>query len=127
MFIEGQFYEWRDIAESFELPGEGGVWFLPHRSGKTLCGLFRRELNPDAPETVIVGEGSERLEAAEVFSKQTESVPCFIRDRTGLWKYHGRYRYEDSTVDPARIVIHREGSEYKGAVPMVLFLRKKIA
>jgi len=59
----------------------GGDWqsYLPHRDGKVVCGCFDYVMNPDAPHTIVFGEGEEVEKWAKGLFDSHESIPVFMR------------------------------------------------
>ena len=78
----------------------GGVQdYLPHRDGKVVCGCFTPDLNPDAPDVILAGDGPEIIRWARVFAAQRLFVPVFMKVRTNEWEYVGRFRVAHFTED----------------------------
>ena len=45
---------------------------LPHRDGRVVCGCFRPDLNPDAPDVILSGRGPTIERWARVFGDAVE-------------------------------------------------------
>lgn len=77
----------------------GGVQaFSPTRNGHVVCGCFKLDLNPDAPEVVLVGVGPQRERSAEIAVLQKTPFPVFLKRDVDEWEYVGDYlavRYLD--------------------------------
>ena len=71
----------------------GGVQsFLPTKNGRVVCGCFRMDLNPEAPQEILVGVGVQRVKNAHLVVLQKTSVPVFIKKEAEDWEYMGRFR-----------------------------------
>ena|SRR5688572_28078778 len=73
--------------------------YLPYLGGRILCGCFVPKLNPDAPLVVLPGRGPSIEGTAEIFAKQTEPVPVFLKQQTNAWKYVGRFTVQRRVMD----------------------------
>jgi len=92
-----------------------------------MCGAFKIQANPDAPSVVLPGLGPQIRHSAEVFARQTEPVPIFIKRATNEWEYVGNFhvqRYSESARD---IGLHARRAARKGDVSSVLFLERVLA
>src|SRR5207245_2801322 len=65
--------------------------YLPHRDGRVVCGCFRPDLNPDAPDVILPGRGPKVERWARVFATQPDFIPCFVKADTNAWEYVGRF------------------------------------
>lgn len=83
-FVPGHLYTRREISDSF---GGGVQDYLPHRDGRIVCACLTRDHNPDVPEIVLVGIGPDIKRAAEVFVRQGDYVPTFLKRATHAWQY----------------------------------------
>ena len=118
-FIVGQTYTRREIHDRL---GGGLQIYLPHKNGRVVCGCFTREMNPDVPDTVLVGDGPDVVRSAQVFGAQVEPIPVFLKQKPNAWEYVGEYSAEYVTdlahVEPLARAASR--SDVVG----VLFLRR---
>lgn len=82
----------------------GGVQsYLPNRDGRVTCGCFSPDLNPHAPDEILVGDGPNIKESARLLIRQGGAIPVFVKRATNAWEYLGRYRVQDHSLDPAVI------------------------
>jgi hypothetical protein len=117
-FILGRSYTRREIHT--ELGGSAQT-FLPHRKGAVVCGAFRKKLNPDAPECVLVGDGKERVHWARIFAQQNTAVPVFVAEVGSEWIYQGKFRVSGVAKNGA-VVRRYAAVAGRRNVAMVLFL-----
>jgi len=107
-----------------DLLGGGIQDYLPHKNGQVVCGCFRKDLNPFAPDIILPGKGLEIMRWAKVFREQTYPIPIFIKQQSNAWEYVGKYKVESWTTDMAEIAKY---AEYTGrnTITSVLFLKKE--
>ncbi len=106
-----------------EVVGGETTGFLPMNQGHVVCGCFRREFNPDAPDILLPGDLNRIIEPAERFCRQGFPIPIFIFEpKTAGWFYQGDYEVSSWTDNPKEIAIHnlRAGHNF---VSRVIFLR----
>jgi len=121
--IEGEIYPWKDLTGLLGFEPHG---FLTQNAEQTLCGCFRLDYNPDAPDIVLPGDDKFITEQALRFALQLEFVPIFIKAKDGDWEYCGRYRVETATANAKEVEIQRiRASDRKVGISMVLFLEKE--
>jgi hypothetical protein len=102
---------------------DGGVQdFLPHRDGKVVCACLSVELNPDAPHVILVGNGPDVSRWGEVFARQREFVPVFIKRAANAWQYVGRFRVEAQSTAADDLSRWESVSNRPGALTRVLYL-----
>jgi hypothetical protein len=102
----------------------GGIQdFLPHKNGQVVCGCFRRDTNPNAPDVILPGNGPDIQKWAKVFREQKYPVPVFIKKESNVWEYVGNYEVERWTDDPSEIARYAKSSGRKD-VTSVLFLKR---
>jgi hypothetical protein len=80
--------------------------FLPTVDGVVVAGCFRRDLNPDAPEVVLPGNGPTMMQSAAALAASGHSIPVFLFGETKDWRFIGHYRVTQCSADPAEIEIH---------------------
>lgn len=120
MFQIGTCYTRQEIHEKI---GGGIQDYLPHVKGKVVCGCFRKDTNPGAPDIVLPRRGCEIMRWAAVFREQRHPVPIFIKQSTNEWQYVGDFLVDRWSNDKQIIALH-EPASHKGRVTSVLFLRK---
>lgn len=119
-FEEGKIYSRREIHDVL---GGGIQDYLPHKDGEVVCGCFRLDSNPEAPQIVLVGDAPQVKRWAEVFSKQAHYVPIFIKAESNVWKCVGNFRVEKSVEDRTEIKNYEPKAGRDGVV-MILKLVK---
>ena len=120
MFQIGTCYSRQEIHEAV---GGGIQDYLPHVDRKIVCGCFRKDTNPGAPDVVLPGRGPDIMRWATVFREQKVPVPIFIKQRTSEWQYVGNFLVDHWSNDE-QIIADHEPISRKGRVTCVLFLRK---
>jgi hypothetical protein len=74
---------------------------------------------------VLPGTGRERQYTAELFCKQDDAIPIFIKKKPGAWEHVGRYRVRDWKADADSIKKHHRGSITPiNKVTRVMFLER---
>jgi len=106
--------------------GGNKQWYLPCKAERVLCAcLDRDELNPNAPNEVLVGGPSSIIEGtAEILLKQGGSIPVFIKHAVNEWKYAGHWQVrkeQPSSRNPA-LLSQKNQEAQRTDVVMVLYL-----
>jgi hypothetical protein len=98
--------------------------YLPHRDGRVVCGCFRPDLNPDAPDVILPGRGPKIERWAQVFVTQRHFIPCFVKADTDAWEYVGRFCMRRVILSAAELRARAwAASRPPGDLSMVLYLR----
>jgi hypothetical protein len=79
--------------------------YMPICKDAVVCVCLKTELNPDAPEIVLVGKGKQIESAAQIFLKQNWMVPLFIKKGENEWEYKGNYRAVSAETDPNKVAM----------------------
>ena len=66
------------------------------------------ELNPEAPEVIVVGNGVNIRKNARLFLEQQEYVPVYLKQAVNAWKLLGKYKADKYSQDPKTIEKHRQ-------------------
>jgi hypothetical protein len=90
-------------GEIHRILGGGVRDYLPHKDGQVVCGCFKKETNPNAPDIVLPGRGTSIQHWAEVFRAQTNPIPVFIKRAVNEWEYVGDYRVDRWTDEQSEI------------------------
>jgi hypothetical protein len=93
-------YTRRQIADEV---GGCSQHYLPISSGMVVAGCFRKDLNPGAPEEVLVGTGPIIQSATKALYEQKTPIPVFIREAPKQWKYRGLFRVRGLPSDKKSI------------------------
>ena len=110
-------------GEIHRILGGGVMDFLPHQDGQVVCGCFKKETNPNAPDIVLPGRGSGIQHWAEVFRAQTNPIPVFIKRVVNEWEYVGDYRVDRWTDEQSEIAKYSAGTN-RNDITSVLFLKR---
>jgi hypothetical protein len=110
-------------AQIHDLLGGGIQDYLPHKDGKVVCGCFRKDTNPDAPDVILPGNGPDIQKWARVFREQKYPVPVFIKKESNAWEYVGDYEVEQWTDNASEIARYARSSG-RADVTSVLFLKR---
>ena len=100
----------------------GGTDFIRTRGGVVRGIAIRRDLNPEAPEVVLVGSGKQRQQRARKYYESGVSVPAFVKRETDAWEYIGNYRAVDYSESKPTIGKYTTGKRKPGTVAGVLLL-----
>jgi hypothetical protein len=103
--IKGRRYTWSEIVDETGADGSP-PYYLLHRDGAVVAGCFTMELNPEAPRVVHIGKDPQITGLAEVFCKQTGSIPVCVKSGMGEWLCCGDFKLVRSSADPAEIASH---------------------
>jgi hypothetical protein len=120
MFNLGHYYTRQQIHDAL---GGGVQDYLPHDYGRVVCGCFRKDTNPDAPNIILPGNGRDIQKWAEVFREQNYPIPIFIKKQVNAWEYVGDYQVEGWTSDSSEIAKHAKKSK-RPDITSVLFLKR---
>ena len=89
-----------------------------------VCGCFRPELSPDAPDVVLPERAAASERWARVFATQDGSIPCFLKKQADAWEYVGCFRVRRVISDAGeRQARAKRASRPARDVSMVLYLR----
>lgn len=77
---------------------------LPTRAGKVVCACLTREMNPRAPEEMVIGGRERAVRLARAFAASGDAVPVFVRRRRGGWEYTGERRVRTVIEDPGALL-----------------------
>ncbi len=88
MFTLGSEYTRAEIHAQL---GGSRVTCLPTRNGVIVAGCFNKKFSPQAPDIVLCGQGARSSLVSELFSRQRDAVPVFIKAASNRWQYHGRF------------------------------------
>lgn len=65
-------------------------------------------LNPEAPEIIVVGKGPRIIANAMLFVKQQQYVPVYVKQAVNSWKYLGEFKADKYTRNIDIIEKHRK-------------------
>ncbi len=103
----------------------GSSWtYLPRDRGEVVSGCFGTDLNPKAPEEVLIGYGKQRVSSAKRLVEQNTSIPVFIHRASKQWEFVGYYRGKEFSEAPSEVTSKARAVNLDGRVAGVLYLEK---
>ena len=94
---------------------------LSTRGGKVVCVCLIKEMNPRAPEEIVIGGNDRAVRLARAFAASGHAVPVFVRTRRGGWEYTGERRVRSVIEDPgALLALVAEGAPLDVALALLL-------
>ncbi len=118
-FVRGRTYTRIAIAKAV---GGGSLQsYLPTVGGRVVCGCFRIDLNPGAPEIILPGTGPMIEGTAAVLCAQSGPIPVFLADGNARWRHVGLYEVERTSTDAHDIASNRGG---RTDVTRVIWMRR---
>lgn len=96
----GSIYTHDFICKLFGGDTKSGT-YLPQSKQTVLCGCFTKNMNPGAPEKVLVGHGPRIITRAERLEAQGGSIPVFLKQGTNQWAYQGVFELVRLSRNPA--------------------------
>ena len=118
-FVRGKTYTRAVIAKAV---GGGSLQsYLPTVDGRVVCGCFRTDLNPEAPDLILPGTGPVIQSSAALLCEQGGKIPVFLADGNARWRFVGDYEVAATSTEAKDIRAHR-GS--RGDVTRVIWLRR---
>ena len=100
----------------------GGTDFIRTKDGIVKGIAIRRDLNPEAPEVILVGFGPNRQSRARLYVESGLSVPAYVKRNTDAWEYIGDFRAISYSEAVAEIAEHTTGKRTPNSVAGVLIL-----
>lgn len=117
----GEFYSREEISRMFG----GNSWtYLPRNRGDVVSGCFRPDLNPKAPDEVLVGHGRLRVSSAKRLVEQGTPIPVFIQRASKRWEFIGYYRGKRYSDSASEVTPRARAANLDGQVAGVLYLEK---
>jgi len=120
MFELGAMYTRRQIHDRLGGTIQG---YLPQVGGRVVCGAFKRSLNPNVPDVILVGDAPNVRKGAEIFCEQGYPVPVFLKAAYNEWEHIGEYQVERWTEDATEIAKH-EALSGRPYVARAMFLKR---
>ena len=119
MLEEGSYYTRREIHD---LLGGEVQTYLPAKDGLVTCACLTLRSNPDAPNTILIGQRPRVLEWARRLCVQGGMIPVFIRRATNEWEYVGKYRVQRCSKKASDIDKYQRLSG-RSNLSMVIYLK----
>ncbi|MFA5180829.1 MAG: DUF3883 domain-containing protein [Syntrophales bacterium] len=111
------------ILSTKELARElaGGDSYIRTMNGEVKGLALRLDLNPEAPEIVVVGTGPRIVQNANLLLNCNRAVPAYVKRGTNKWEYMGNYQATAYRRDELTIERFRH-QRTRGKVDGILFL-----
>ncbi len=119
-FVVGEEYPLALIQEAF---GGDNMSYLPETGGRIVCGRFTTDMNPNAPERVLVGDRPRVKRKAELLAQQGGMLPVFMKQGPNRWRYHGLMRFVEYVTDSRVVEPEAKAAGRAGEIAGVLVLR----
>lgn len=87
--------------------------YLPHVDGEVVCACLRPDSNPDAPRTILVGEGEDIQHWGRRLAQQDAPIPVFLREAAHEWRFQGEYDVVSSTTAAPELERHQDAAEQR--------------
>ena len=100
----------------------GGTDFIRTKDGVVKGIAIRRDLNPEAPEIVLVGTGPIRQSRARLYVDSGLSVPAYVKRDIDVWEYIGDFRAISYSEEQSAIAAHTTSKRNPNSVAGVLIL-----
>lgn len=101
----------------------GGDSYIRTKDNEVRGLALKKELNPKAPDIVLVGRGPHIQKSAELFAEQGRAVPTYIKNDVNDWEFVGHYRALALSRKASDIETHGS-SRPTNSVAAVLFLER---
>lgn len=99
----------------------GGDSYIRTKAGEVKGLALRCDLNPAAPEIIVVGRGPQIERRAELLLATNHGVPTYIKEFADSWRYVGKYRATSYRTNAQAIAKYR-GDRPAQNVAGILFL-----
>lgn len=70
----------------------GGDSFIRTKNRKVMGLAVTMDLNPEAPDIIVVGNGPNRIKSSHWFVQMADYVPLYIKQGTKKWAFIGLYK-----------------------------------
>jgi hypothetical protein len=119
-FTEGHEYS---MAQIRHVLGGETMSYLPQRGSRIVCGRFTREMNPEAPAKVLVGNPPKVQRKAQLLAQQRGVLPIFTKMGPGRWRYEGPMEFVEYITDMAVVEPEAAAAGRAGEVVGILVFR----
>ncbi|WP_369601038.1 hypothetical protein AAIA72_14640 [Hahella sp. SMD15-11] len=103
----------------------GGDSYIRTRKNIVTGLAVKPEINPDAPDIILVGKGPRMRANAEKFLQQGQYVPVYMKQAKNAWSYVGEYKAVSYSREPE--IIEKYGEVRRpGSVDGVLFCHQRM-
>jgi hypothetical protein len=120
-FIIGRYYSRIEIAAKVK----GALqWYLPTYNREIVAICLRKSHNPKAPNVVFCGFGKRIEKTGEWLSRETRSLPVFVKEESNRWKYYGLFKVKSSCTKGPAFKREVAGSKNPASISRVVFLER---
>lgn len=119
-FVKGQEYTLDAIRA---VVGGETMSYLPQRGSRIVCGRFTTEMNPEAPERVLVGNPPKVQRKAQLLSQQGGVLPVFMKVGPARWRFHGPMEFVEYVTDMRIVGLKAASAGRAGEVVGMLVFR----
>jgi hypothetical protein len=120
MFVEGRNYTRMEIHEA---RGGGLQDYLPHCDGRVVAVCITPEMNPNAPEVLLVGSSEDVQRYGAILAAQRQALPVFLKVGASEWQYRGDYVVTGSSTAPEEVTRWATASG-RADVTRVVFMQR---
>lgn len=85
----GNIYDREQISQMF---GGNRQSALPFKDGNAVAGCFDPEMNPNAPNEILVGVGRDKEKYSQRAAEQNITIPIFLKCAPMQYEFVGYYR-----------------------------------
>ena len=106
-------------TKQLEQATAGGDDFIRTAKGRVVGLALRLDLNPDAPDVIIVGKGIRRELRARLVASQGGTAPTYLKRGVNAWEFvgdYGPYVYKDDAATVQRLVKLRKPNSVAGGL-----------
>ena len=101
-------------------------FYLPHQGTHIVAACVTPDLNPDAPNIILAGNGPQIAQYADHFCAQSNTIPICIKSGDKEWLCCGNFKLASSSTDPVEIRVQSDRSK-RSDIYKILFLEEVIA
>lgn len=110
-----------DRDEIYEMFGGSKQSALPFKDGVPVCGCYTLEMNPNAPEIILVGVGIYKEQYSQIAVEQKLTLPIFLKRAVGEFEFVGYYRAVKYSTDREEIKKKNNSSRNNNDIAAVLY------
>lgn len=119
--VIGQLYNRDEIYEMF---GGSKQSALPFKNGVPVCGCYTIEMNPNAPEIILVGVGRDKEHYSQIAAAQKLILPIFLKRAVNEFEFVGYYRAVKYSTDRQEIEQKNSSSRNNEDIAAVLYFEE---
>ena len=110
-------YRWDDV------PGKGDFYLRTGDASQIVSAALKPNLNPDAPEIILVGEGRNIESKAQKLCDQSSPISVYIKRGTHKWEYSGDFVVTHCTKSEEEIRHHAKRSN-RDDIVRIIYLKE---